>query len=398
MTGRREGRSAPPHGPIPFHRPSLGAAERAAAIEVLDSRWLTTGRQCLAFEEAIQASVGSAHAVAVNSATAALHLALEALNVGKGDEVVVPTYTFASCGEVVRYMDARPRLADVDPVTLMVTPETIEPQLRPETKAIMVVHFGGRLARMEPILELARSRGLAVVEDAAHALPCSRGGRHAGAWGDVGALSFYATKTVTTGEGGMLVTDSAEIANRARSMRLHGLTRDAWKRYSGGGSWYYEIEDVGFKYNLTDLAAAIGLVQLDRAEAMRVERERVARRYGQAVRAAGIANLVELPEDPASDEVHAWHLYPLRLHLDRVSVGRAAVIDRLGEAGVGASVHFIPLHLHPYYRRTYGYEPADLPVAAREYEREISLPIFPELRDDEVDYIVESLAEILRVG
>jgi dTDP-4-amino-4,6-dideoxygalactose transaminase len=398
MMGRREGRSAPPHGPIPFHRPSLGAAERAAAIEVLDSRWLTTGRKCVAFEEAIQASVGSAHAVAVNSATAALHLALEALGIGKGDEVVVPTYTFASCGEVVRYMDARPRLADVDPVTLMVTPETIEPQLRPETKAIMVVHFGGRLARMEPILELARSRGLAVVEDAAHALPCSRGGRHAGTWGDVGALSFYATKTVTTGEGGMLVTDSAEIANRARSMRLHGLTRDAWKRYSGGGSWYYEIEDVGFKYNLTDLAAAIGLVQLDRAEAMRLERERVARRYAQAVEAAGIADLVELPQDPASDEVHAWHLYPLRLNLDRLSIGRAAVIDRLSEAGVGASVHFIPLHLHPYYRRTYGYQAADLPVAVREYEREISLPIFPELGDDEVDYIVEALAEILRVG
>lgn len=397
MTLHHESHAAPPHGPIPFHRPSLGGAERDAVIEVLDSRWLTTGRKCVAFEEAVQARVGSAHAVAVNSATAALHLALEALGVGKGDEVVVPTYTFASCGEVVRYMDARPRLADVDPVTLMVTPETIEPHLRPETKAIMVVHFGGRLARMEPILELARSHGLAVVEDAAHALPCSRGGRQAGAWGDVGALSFYATKTVTTGEGGMLVTDSAEIANRARSMRLHGLTRDAWKRYSGGGSWYYEIEDVGFKYNLTDLAAAIGLVQLDRAEAMRVERERVARRYRQAVRAAGIADLVELPEDPASDEVHAWHLYPLRLNLGRLSIGRAAVIDRLGEAGIGASVHFIPLHMHPYYRRTYGYEAADLPVAAREYEREISLPIFPDLGDDEVDYIVERLADILTI-
>jgi perosamine synthetase len=392
---QRESHAAPPHGPIAFHRPSLGGAERDAAIEVLDSRWLTTGRKCVAFEEAVRARVGSAHAVSVNSATAALHLALEALGVGGGDEVVVPTYTFASCGEVVRYMDARPRLADVDPVTLMVTPATIEPLLRPETKVIMVVHYAGRLARMEPILELARGHGLAVVEDAAHALPCSRGGRQAGAWGDVGALSFYATKTVTTGEGGMLVTDSAEIANRARSMRLHGLTHDAWKRYSGGGNWYYEIEDVGFKYNLTDLAAAIGLVQLGRAEAMRVERERVARRYGQAVRAAGIADLVELPDDPDPDEVHAWHLYPLRLHLDRLSIGRAAVIDRLGEVGIGSSVHFIPLHMHPYYRRTYGYEAADLPIAAREYEREISLPIYPDLGDDEVDYIVERLAEIL---
>jgi dTDP-4-amino-4,6-dideoxygalactose transaminase len=381
---------------IPFHRPSIGVAERDAVMEVLDSRWLTTGQKSMAFEEAVRERVGSAHAVAVNSATAALHLILEAMGIHSGDEVIVPTYTFAACGEVCRYVNARPRLADVDPVTFDLTVETIEPQLRPETKAIMVVHFGGRLAKMEPIMELARSRGLAVIEDAAHALPCSRSGRAAGTWGTAGALSFYATKTVTTGEGGMLLTDSAEIADRARLMRLHGMSRDAWKRYSGGGSWYYEIEDAGFKYNLTDLAAAIGLVQLDRAEAMRVERERVARRYGQAVEAAGIGELVELPAVPGPDEVHAWHLYPLRLNLDRVSVTRAETIDRLAEAGIGTSVHFIPLHLHPYYRRTYGYAPADLPVAAREYEREISMPIYPDLTDDDVDYVVERLAAILR--
>jgi perosamine synthetase len=381
---------------IPFHRPSIGAAERDAVIEVLDSRWLTTGQKSLAFEEAVRSRVGSAHAVAVNSATAALHLILEALGIGSGDEIVVPTYTFAACGEVCRYMDARPRLADVDPVTFELTAETIEPQLRPETKAIMVVHFAGRLARMEPILELARSHGLAVIEDAAHALPCSRSGRAAGTWGTAGALSFYATKTVTTGEGGMILTDSAEIADRARLMRLHGMSRDAWKRYSGGGSWYYEIEDAGFKYNLTDLAAAIGLVQLARAEAMRTERERVARRYGRAVEAAGIGELVELPAAPGRDEVHAWHLYPLRLNLDRVRLTRAETIDRLAEAGIGTSVHFIPLHLHPYYRRTYGYAPADLPVAAREYEREISMPIYPDLTDGDVDYVVERLATILR--
>jgi perosamine synthetase len=381
---------------IPFHRPSIGIAEREAVMEVLDSRWLTTGQKSVAFEEAVRDRVGSAHAVAVNSATAALHLILEALGIRSGDEVIVPTYTFAACGEVCRYLDARPRLADVDPVTFDLTVETIEPQLRPETKAIMVVHYGGRLAKMEPILELARSRGLAVIEDAAHALPCSRSGRAAGTWGTAGALSFYATKTVTTGEGGMVLTDSAEIADRARLMRLHGMSRDAWKRYSGGGSWYYEIEDAGFKYNLTDLAAAIGLVQLARAEAMRTERERVARRYGRAVEAAGIGELVELPAAPGRDEVHAWHLYPLRLNLDRVRLTRAETIDRLAEAGIGTSVHFIPLHLHPYYRRTYGYAPADLPVAAREYEREISMPIYPDLTDGDVDYVVERLVTILR--
>jgi perosamine synthetase len=387
---------AAPARHIPFHRPSIGQAERDAVMEVLDSRWLTTGQRTVAFEEAVKNRLGCGHAVAVNSATAALHLILEALGIKAGDEVVVPTYTFAACGETVRYLGARPRLADVDPVTFNATAATIEAQLRPETKAIMVVHFGGLMADMDPILELARSRNLPVIEDAAHALPCSRDGREAGTVGTAGALSFYATKTVTTGEGGMLLTDSPEIANRARSMRLHGLTRDAWKRYSGGGSWYYEIEDVGFKYNLTDVAAAIGLVQLDRAEAMRVERERVARRYDRAFAASAIADLVELPAAAGPNEVHAWHLYPIRLHLDRVAVTRAEAIDRLAEAGVGTSVHFIPLHLHPYYRRTYGYAPADLPVANLQFEREISLPIYPDLSDDEVDYVVDRLATILK--
>jgi dTDP-4-amino-4,6-dideoxygalactose transaminase len=381
---------------IPFHRPSIGPAERHAVLEVLDSRWLTTGQKSVDFEEAVRARIGCGHAVAVNSATAALHLILEALGIKAGDEVVVPTYTFAACGETVRYLNARPRFADVDPITFNATAATIEAQLRPETKAIMVVHFGGLMADMDPILELARSRKLPVIEDAAHALPCSRDGRQAGTVGTAGALSFYATKTVTTGEGGMLVTDSAEIADRARSMRLHGLTRDAWKRYSGGGSWYYEIEDVGFKYNLTDLAAAIGLVQLDRAESTRVERERVARRYEQAFAASGIGDLVELPRMPLPNEVHAWHLYPIRLHLDRVKATRAETIDRLADAGVGTSVHFIPLHLHPYYRRTYGYAPGDLPVANLQYEREISLPIYPDLTNDEVDYVVGALEGILR--
>ncbi len=387
--------SAPPKpATIPFHRPSIGPAEREAVLEVLDSGWLTTGERTLAFEEATKAAIGTRHAVAVNSATAALHLALEAIDVGPGDEVIVPTYTFATCGEVVRYLGARPRLVDVAPRTLEVTAETIEPHLRPETRAIMVVHFGGLVADMAPILALAAERGIAVVEDVAHAVPATRDGRQAGGFGVAGALSFYATKTVTTGEGGMLVTDDDAVADRARVMRLHGISRDAWKRYTAGGSWYYEIEDVGFKYNLTDLAAAIGLVQLERAEAMRRERERVARAYALAFEAEGLGDLVELPAEAPPGDVHAWHLYPIRLAPD-APVARAEVIERLRADGIGTSVHFIPLHLHPYYRRMYGYRPEDLPVAAAEYEREISLPIFPDLRDDEVARIVDSLRRAL---
>ncbi len=382
---------------IPFHRPAIGPAERDAVIEVLESGWLTTGDRALRFEQATAAAVGARHAVAVNSATAALHLGLEALGIGPDDEVVVPTYTFASCGEVVRYLGARPRLADVDARTLNVTAEAIEAQLRPATRAVMVVHLGGLVADMGPILELAARRGLAVVEDAAHALPATRGGRHAGTFGAVGALSFYATKTVTTGEGGMLVTDEDAIADRARRMRLHGLSRDAWKRYSAGGTWYYEIEDVGFKYNLTDLAAAIGIVQLARAEDLRRERERVARAYATLASELGLLDLVELPAEADPGDVHAWHLYPIRLR-SGLGVSRADVIERLREMGIGTSVHFIPLHLHPYYRRTYGYRPADLPVATAEYEREISLPIYPDLSDAEVERVAASLKRAIVGG
>ncbi len=380
---------------IPFHRPSLTAAERDAVIAVLDSGWLTTGERSLEFEERIRTFVGTRHAVAVSSATAALHLALEALGIGPGDEVIVPTYTFAACGEVVRYLGAVPRLVDVDAQTLNATADTIEPALTPQTRAIIAVHFGGLMADMDAIIGLADRRGIPVVEDAAHAMPAFRDGHAAGSLGAAGALSFYATKTVTTGEGGMLLTDSDALADRARVMRLHGISRDAWKRYTASGSWYYEIEDAGFKYNLTDLAAAIGIVQLERAEEMRVRRQRIAELYGTAIAAAGLLDLVELPAAPGSRDVHAWHLYPLRLQLGRVARDRAAAIEFLRAKGIGTSVHFIPLHLHPYYRRTFGYAPQDLPIAVREYEREISLPIYPDLADADVQRVVDAIAEAI---
>lgn len=363
-------------------------------MAVLDSGWLTTGERSMAFEAAVARATGSEHAVAVNSATAALHLALEALGIGPDDEVIVPTYTFATCGEVVRYLGARPRLADVDAATLNLTAATLQEQIRPTTRAVIVVHFAGLMADMDPILALCAGRGIAVIEDAAHAIPASRSGRAAGTLGAAGALSFYATKTVTTGEGGMLLTDDAGIADRARSMRLHGISRDAWKRYTASGSWYYEIQDVGFKYNLTDLAAAIGIVQLERAEEMRIARERVAMAYVERLGSGVLADLVDLPELPGPDTTHAWHLFPIRLRA-AATVDRATVIERMRAAGIGTSVHFIPLHLHPYYRRTYGYVPEDLPVAFSEYEREISLPIYPDLTETEVDVVSRALAEAL---
>lgn len=382
------------HPAIPFHRPSLTRAEEDAVLEVLRSGWLTTGERAVRFEEAVASAVGARHAVAVNSATAALHLALEAIGIRRGDEVVVPTYTFAACGEVVRYLDARPRLADTDPLTMNVTVETLDAQITKATRALMVVHFGGLMADMGPILELAAARGLAVLEDAAHALPSFQGGRAAGTLGIAGALSFYATKTVTTGEGGMLVTDDDAIADRARVMRLHGISRDAWKRYTSSGNWYYEIEDAGFKYNMTDLAAAIGLVQLERAESMRAARERIARRYLEAFRASGLTDEIDLPPEAGPDDVHAWHLFPIRLRAGGAE-RRGAVIEWLRQAGIGTSVHFIPLHMHPYYRRTYGYAPDDLPVAAAEYRREISLPIYPDLSDADLDRVVDELERAL---
>lgn len=381
--------------PIPFHRPSIGPAEEAAVLDVLRSGWLTTGERAVAFEAALREATGARHAIAVSSATAAMHLALEAAGVGPGDEVVVPTYTFAACGEVVHYLGARVRLVDVDRRTLNATVETIAAGLGERTRAVIVVHVGGLMADMAPIVGLARERGLFVLEDAAHALPSRRDGRSAGTVGDAGALSFYATKPVTTGEGGALLTDSDKLAERARLMRLHGLSRDAWRRYLDAGSWYYEIEEIGFKYNLTDLAAALGLVQLERAEAMRLARQRVADAYDRRFRELGLDELVELPARPAPGDVHAWHLYMLRLRPERLPVTREAVIESLRAAGVGTSVHFIPLHLHPYYRRTYGYAPGDLPVATREYEREISLPIYPDLPDDDVERVVAALAAAL---
>ena len=307
---------------LPFARPSITDREKQAVLEVLDSGWLTTGPRTKAFEAQFAGRVGASHAVALNSCTAALHLALEALGVGPDDEVIVPTWTFAASAEVVAYLGARPVLVDVDARTLNASPDTIMAAVTPRTKAVIVVHFGGLPVEIETITRLLDARGIPVVEDAAHAFPSRIGGptgRYAGTFGRAGAYSFYATKTITTAEGGMLVTDDDAVAARARIMGLHGISSDAWKRYGASGSWYYEIQEAGYKYNLTDIAAALGLIQLERADELLQTRRTLAAAYTQQLGAAASADLLELPAD-AADGSHAWHLYVVRLHLDRLSI------------------------------------------------------------------------------
>jgi dTDP-4-amino-4,6-dideoxygalactose transaminase len=385
------------HPYLPFARPSITDREKLAVLEILDSGWLTTGPRTKLFEERFANFVGARHAVALNSATAALHLSLEALGVGAGDEVIVPTWTFAASAEVVAYRGATPVLVDVDGRTLNATPDAILAAATPRTRAVVAVHIAGLPCEIERLVTMLGERDIAVVEDAAHAFPSRVGGpsgRYAGTFGRAGAFSFYATKTITTGEGGMLVTDDDAIAARARVMALHGISRDAWSRYTASGSWYYEIEDAGYKYNMTDIAAALGIVQLQRAEELLAARRVIAAAYTKEFQASAAADLLELPED-AADGSHAWHLYVVRLELDHLGIDRAAVMAALREAGIGASVHFIPLHLHPYYRRRWGTRPEDHPVATQEYNRVISLPIWPGMAGADIRRVVDALASIL---
>jgi perosamine synthetase len=367
----------------------MGVGEIAAAVEVLRSGWLTTGAKAHELEEAVRARLGVRHALAVNSGTAAMHLALEGWGVGTGDEVVIPTYTFTACGEVCAYLGARPVLADVGDDYLLGSAQ-LEPILTDATRVVMPVHFAGLAVEVEPLRELAPNARF--LEDAAHALPSTARGISTGRLGDAAAFSFYATKPMTTGgEGGMLVTDDDALAKRAAVMRLHGISADAWNRYGAGGRWYYEVAEAGFKYNLTDLAAAIGLVQLERLDELAGARAEIAAAYD---RHFGDSPLVQIPPRRAHD-THAWHLYVIGLALEELTLDRAAVIEKLGAAGIGTSVHFIPLHLHPHYQQRYGYKAGDFPTAERLYERSISLPIWPGMTTDQVDRVATTLLEIL---
>jgi perosamine synthetase len=389
---RAVGHDAP--GILPFALPDITDTEIEAVIDTLRSGWLTTGPRTKEFERQFATYLGAGYAVAVNSGTAALHLALEAVGIGPGDEVIVPTYTFTASAEIVRYLGAVPVLADIRSDDLNIDADRVACALTTKTRAIIGVDIGGQPCDWDRLRSIANNNGLFLVDDAAHALPSFLQSRPIGRWADLTAFSFYATKTLTTGEGGMLVTDNSSWADRAEVMSLHGINRGAWNRYSANGSWYYEVLAPGYKYNLTDIAAAIGLVQLRRLEEMTKQRERIASAYTSA-----FDGLPEL-EVPCirEDRVSSWHLYILRLNLERLRCDRSDFIRCLASEGVSASVHFIPLHLHPYYRDAFGYSPGDFPIAYQEYMRVVSLPIYSRMSNRDVDTVIAAVRRTLEIN
>jgi dTDP-4-amino-4,6-dideoxygalactose transaminase len=379
-------------GFVPFAMPDIGEAEVASVVETLRSGWLTTGPKVRRFEADFARYVGCQHAVAVNSATAALHLALEAIGIQEWDEVLIPTMTFAATAEVVLYFKATPVLVDCRQDTLNVEPDQIERAITPKTRAIIPVHIAGQACDMDRILEIARDYDLKVIEDAAHALPACFQGKMIGTIGDITCFSFYATKTITTGEGGMATTESPEWAERMRIMGLHGISQDAWKRYTAEGSWYYEIIYPGYKYNLTDIAAAIGIEQLKKCDSLWGSRQRCAMLYNEGFRdIPGIITPYVAP-----DVQHAWHLYVIQLDLEQLRIDRNEFITLLKQENIGTSVHFIPLHLHRYYRETFGYRPQDFPNASSVFERIVSLPIYPRMTEADVKRVIEAVQTIVK--
>ena len=388
---------------LPFALPEIGEEEIQEVANCLRSGWLTTGPKTRQFETDFEAKLNAAgggvaagnepvQAIAVNSATAGLHLALEAIGIGPGDEVIVPTHTFTATAEVVRYLGADPVFVDILPGSLNIDPVLVRAAITPKTKAIMPVHFAGLAANMAEVIAIAKEHGLKVVEDAAHALPCTVGGIAVGnLHTDAAVFSFYANKTITTGEGGMVVSRNPEIIKRCKTMRLHGINRDVFDRFtSKAPSWYYEVVAPGFKYNLTDLASAIGIHQLKKAELFRSKRQAIVEQYNAAFK-----NLpVILPEGASANGLHSWHLYVLRLS-GACPLSRDEFVEALYAKGIGCSVHYIPLHLQPYWRDTYKLNTHDFPVSQKAYERMVSIPLYSKMTQAEVDRVISAIQSIL---
>jgi dTDP-4-amino-4,6-dideoxygalactose transaminase len=376
---------------LPFNPPSIGEEEIAEVVDTLRSSWITTGPKTKRFEADFTAYVGAPGALALHSCTAALHTALVTAGIGPGDEVITTPVTFAASVNVIEHVGARPILVDVEPDTLNIDPARVAAAITPRTKGIIPVHFAGHPVDLDPLIELAEAYQLTMIEDAAHAMPARYKGRFIGSGSNPVAFSFYATKNLTTAEGGML-TGAPAFLDRARPVSLHGMSRDGWKRYDKGGSWFYEVMLPGFKYNMTDIQAALGLCQLRKLAAFQARREEVVRQYTVAF---ALEDSLELPA-VRPDVDHAWHLYVLRLQPDVLKIGRDQFIDEMRKRNIGTSVHFIPIHLHPYYRDKYGFAPDAFPVAFENYERMLSIPLNPRLSDQDVTDVIEAVLDIVR--
>jgi dTDP-4-amino-4,6-dideoxygalactose transaminase len=379
---------------IPFAKPDISDAEVDQVLECLKSGWLTTGPKALELENKFASVVGAKHAIAVNSCTAAMHLALEAMGVGPGGKVVTSVFTFTASAEVSRYLNADTTFVDIDPETLNMNPALLERTLSEnrDVDVVIPVHFAGQACEMDEIMDICNTHDVQVLEDAAHAFPTTYQQKYIGSIGEATAFSFYATKTLAVGEGGMLTTDSDKIADRCRVMRLHGISRDVFDRYqSEKPSWFYEVVAPGFKYNLPDLAAGIGLAQLERRTELLKIRKRIALRYLEAFKSLPL----KLPTVRHIDDLHAWHLFVIQLDSNSAPINRDKFIVEMANKGIGTSVHFIPLHRQPYWRDRYQLEPAQFPVAERVYQSCVSLPIYSTMTDTEIERVIDATVSLL---
>jgi perosamine synthetase len=375
---------------IPFHKAELCSEEIEAASEVIRSGWLTMGEKTFEFERNFSEYTGASNSIAVNSCTAALHLAMKAAGVKSGDEVIIPAMTFIATWEIVTYLNAVPVLCDVLKESFLIDPSEIEKKITSRTKAIIPVHYGGESCDMDAIMGIARKHKLIVIEDAAHALPTQYKGRMIGTIGDITCFSFYATKTLTTGEGGMITTENVEWADRMRRLRLHGITKDAWNRYSDKGSWEYDVSEAGYKYNITDIASAIGVEQLKKSDQLNLARRAIALKYNNAFSKTALLDLWQVRDENEC----AWHLYPVKLKLDRLKINRNEFIIELKNRNIGTSVHYIPMYRFSVFKDS-GYTVKDFPGCEDIFSREVSLPIYPGMSDAEVDYVIENVVEVL---
>jgi dTDP-4-amino-4,6-dideoxygalactose transaminase len=379
---------------VPFARPDIGEEEIAEVVDSLRSGWITTGPKVKRFEDEFAAFIGGGvQAVSCNSATSGLHLALEAVGVDGGQVLTTP-YTFTASAEIIRYLGAEPVFADIDPLTFNIDPVAVAAAAQgcARLQAILPVHFAGQSCDLRALTRLADEYGVPLIDDAAHALPATFEGRMIGTSSTATVFSFYATKTVTTGEGGMLVSRDSRLLQRARTMRLHGIDRDVFSRYtSTAPSWYYQVVAPGFKYNMPDTAAALGIHQLRKAQSMLLRRQAIAAAYDSAF--AGLP--LRCPHRARPEDVHAWHLYVIQLDLDSLDIGRDRFIELMGDAGIGCSVHFIPLHVQPYWRDRYGFEPESFPIAWQAYLRAVSLPIYSSMTDADIEYVTHTVRAIL---